>query len=350
MQVSYIMKPNGTISLMIDGKMKSVENTHINYSQIVDKLNKEDYNDILSLIDTITAVKEILNEQDDQLFTVSGNHIIYKDYTLNEFMSSRILSMMNQKMNLKPLANFIDKLYQNPSYRAVNSLYEFLEYGGIPLAPNGNFLVYKKIRADYKDIHSGKFDNSVGTVVKMHRFEVDENPENTCSFGLHVCSFDYLRSFGNGTTDRVVICEVNPKDVVAIPKDYNNTKMRVCEYKVVGELDEKTVDALRDICVSSDYCDEDEDDEYNDDYEDTYREDDYSTSEIDEEIKLAVAEQVAKLGEELSEKQLCSECGNYLDQCQCEQKDSYILEKPEVSTIKEPKKSYLETFVNMFRS
>lgn len=264
MQVSYILKGNGTLSIMIDGKMKSVEPTHLNYNTIIDKLNKDDYNGILELIDLAATVKADLESRDSQ-FILEGGNIFYKGEPLNDFMSGRIIDMMSQNHNLKYLEKFIDKLYQNPSYRAVNSLYEFLEHGGIPINSNGNFLVYKKVRSDYMDIYSGKFDNSIGKVCSMPRFKVDEDPDRTCSHGLHVCSFDYLPHFGGGF-DRVVICEVNPKDVVAIPKDYNNTKMRVCEYKVIGELDDKTCDELRNRYCFTDYdswCEDD--DEYEDD-------------------------------------------------------------------------------------
>ena len=33
--------------------------------------------------------------------------------------------------------------------------------------------------------------------------------------------------------------EVNPSDVVSIPVDYNNSKMRVCKYKVLGVVDKE---------------------------------------------------------------------------------------------------------------
>lgn len=265
MSVSYIMKPNGTVSMFIDGKMKSVETSHPNYQLIFDKVHNEDFDGILELIDMITVVQEGIKASGANGFSIEGNYVVYNGITLNEFMSQRLIDMMERGMNLNPIGKFLDNLYDNPSYRAVNNLYEFLEHGGIPITPSGNFLAYKKVRGDYKDIHSGTFDNSVGAVCKMHRFQVDEDPERTCSAGLHVCSFDYLQHFGNSEWNRVVICEINPKDVVAIPKDYNNTKMRVCEYKVVGELDEKEVDALRDkYCVSEyedyDDCDDDDDD------------------------------------------------------------------------------------------
>jgi hypothetical protein len=35
-----------------------------------------------------------------------------------------------------------------------------------------------------------------------------------------------------------MIVKINPKDVVAIPADYNNTKGRTCKYEVVAEYKE----------------------------------------------------------------------------------------------------------------
>jgi hypothetical protein len=113
-------------------------------------------------------------------------------------------------------------------------LYEFLEVGKNPITEDGCFLAYKAVRGDFLDIYSGKFDNSIGAELKMLRNKVDENQNNTCSSGFHVCSFDYLRHFASAG-GHVMVCKVNPADVVAIPADYHNTKMRVCRYEVVGE-------------------------------------------------------------------------------------------------------------------
>ena len=70
-------------------------------------------------------------------------------------------------------------------------------------------------------------------MVSMPRQAVDDNPNNTCSHGLHVCSYEYLKNF---TGERLVVCKVNPRDVVSIPTDYNHTKMRVCRYEVIQEI------------------------------------------------------------------------------------------------------------------
>jgi hypothetical protein len=129
---------------------------------------------------------------------------------------------------------------QNPSKRAVEELYTFLEKGNLPLTPDGYFLAYKKVQHDFKDIHSGTMDNSPGKIVEMERNAVDDNMHNTCSTVLHFCAKEYLPHFGNRASgkkaDRVVILKINPADVVSIPADYNSTKGRACRYEVIGEL------------------------------------------------------------------------------------------------------------------
>jgi len=127
---------------------------------------------------------------------------------------------------------------QNTSLRNIETLYDFMKSAGIPLTDDGCFLAYKFVGNDYKDCYSRTIDNSVGSVVKMDRNKVDDDPNRTCSRGLHVGNFEYS---GSPSGDRrVVICKVHPKDVVAIPVDYDAAKMRVCEYEVVGEVEKST--------------------------------------------------------------------------------------------------------------
>jgi hypothetical protein len=64
---------------------------------------------------------------------------------------------------------------------------------------------------------------------------------------LHVCSQSYLGHFGG---DRVIVCKINPKDVVSVPADYNNAKMRVCRYEVVSELKDEEYDSIREMAVN----------------------------------------------------------------------------------------------------
>jgi hypothetical protein len=78
----------------------------------------------------------------------------------------------------------------------------------------------------------------------MPRSECDENRDQTCSTGLHFCSYEYLPR-GYSHNQRVVIVKVNPKDVTAIPTDYNYQKARCCSYEVVGEITGNVEDHYR---------------------------------------------------------------------------------------------------------
>jgi hypothetical protein len=98
-------------------------------------------------------------------------------------------------------------------------------------------------------------DNSVGRVVEMERNTVDDRAENTCSTGLHFCSQHYLSHFGGA---RTMILKINPRDVVSIPSDYNDSKGRACRYEVVGELGVDAADAFT-APVQVDANDEDTD-------------------------------------------------------------------------------------------
>ena len=77
--------------------------------------------------------------------------------------------------------------------------------------------------------------NAPGEILEVDRNTVDEDDTVTCSRGLHVCSKSYLDHYGTSKGNKVVRCKVHPKDVVSIPIDYNNAKMRTCGYTVIDE-------------------------------------------------------------------------------------------------------------------
>ena len=72
----------------------------------------------------------------------------------------------------------------------------------------------------------------LGEVVTMPREKCDSDISRDCSYGLHVGSYEYVKSFGsqNGT---VLACLVNPRDIVALPK-YDHSKIRCCAYLPYG--------------------------------------------------------------------------------------------------------------------
>jgi hypothetical protein len=229
MSYPYLIQ-GSNIVVVIGNKSHTISKTHITYQKVLDAIKAGDWD---SLPDIIEPKKVVLNYGAGNV-EIQGETLFWKGKELNTGLSVRMIEMLQEGFPIEPMVNFMENLYQNPSKRAVTELYGFLEKGNLPITPDGHFLAYKKVRADYTDVHSGKFDNSVGQVVEMERHDVDDNKDNTCSTGLHFCSMSYLSCFGG---DRTVIVKINPADVVSIPSDYNDAKGRTCRYEVIGEME-----------------------------------------------------------------------------------------------------------------
>lgn len=226
---------SGKITACINGSIFTIDQTHPNYAKALDSVKAQDWNSFLDQVDLSRKVKDFIHSNDVQI--VDGA-ITYQGEVIHNTLTKRVISFMQQDLPFKPLLSFLENLLKNPSKRAVDELYDFLEVGELPITEDGHFLAFKNVRADYKDIHSGTFDNSVGKVCEMRRNQVDEDKDRTCSYGLHFCSIAYLPHFTDASGGKTMILKINPADVVAIPSDYNNTKGRTCKYEVIGEYTE----------------------------------------------------------------------------------------------------------------
>lgn len=80
----------------------------------------------------------------------------------------------------------------------------------------------------YTDMYTRKMEIKLGEPVLMDRTDCDADPTIDCSYGLHVGATNYVSRFGEAS-GAVLVCLVNPANVVAVP-DYDHSKMRVAEY------------------------------------------------------------------------------------------------------------------------
>lgn len=234
MAYPYIIQGSNVV-LTIGSKVHTVSKTHPTFNQIIDAIKAEDWDKIDNIIDPKVSVIK----HGEGHVSIQGQKLFWKDKELHNSLATRIVQMLQDGFPIKPMVAFMENLMTNPSKRAVNELYGFLEKNNLPITEDGHFLAFKKIKQDYTDCHTGKIDNSVGRVVEMERNEVNDDQNQTCSTGLHFCSRDYLNHFGG---ERVVIVKINPRDVVSIPTDYNDSKGRACRYEVVDEIDKDKAD------------------------------------------------------------------------------------------------------------
>lgn len=186
-------------------------------------------------LDKFSQGKLQIDPKERKVFYVADEDTV--PHLVDNSLTNRVIDMVRAgDTGVTTLLNFLEKLMENPSRRAVNELYGFLQANDIEIADDGDFFAWKKVRNDYLDIHSGTIDNSPGANPRVARNMVDEDSTQTCSYGLHVCSKSYLPHFGNSMNSRIVKVKVNPKDVVAVPADYNNAKMRTAGYHVIGDV------------------------------------------------------------------------------------------------------------------
>lgn len=230
MSFPYIIQ-GSNVTVVISGTPHTISKTHINYQKLVDAIKSRDWETVKNIID---PVKVVLNYGQGNV-SIQGDRLFWKGEQLAGALANRMIQMLEEGFSIEPLVLFMENLMLNPSKRSVDELYGFLEKNSLPITPDGYFLAYKKVRNDFKDIHTGTMDNSPGQIVEMERNRVDDDKDRTCSTGLHFCGLSYLSHFGTSDS-RTVIVKINPADVVSIPSDYNGAKGRACRYEVIGEL------------------------------------------------------------------------------------------------------------------
>ncbi len=230
-----------TLSVVIDFSPKIIPASHPNFEKIKELLFRADTTEaqIRELIDVKAAVETFKSEN----IKILNGKLYYKGFNITGALSDQILGFVNrgQLDAAEPYKNFLERAQVNPDPRAVKDLYEWVAASNLPITSDGCILAWKAVQADYKSIHSGprgKLDHSIGKTVSEPREETDSNPDVTCSRGLHFCSAPYLKTYTAGGT-RIVAVKIDPANVVAFPKDYQNQKGRACEYTVVGEVTDR---------------------------------------------------------------------------------------------------------------
>lgn len=236
---------NGNVTVFIDGQMYAASRDHLNFSKLREAA---DNNDAEAFLENINVVKNT---------TISGKGIEIKDEqvyfngkVLHNTLTTRLIALVRAGQDTDAMSKFLENLMQNPSSKAISELYDFLENKNLPITDDGCFLGYKSVGSDFYSKRagnltllqgkerSGKIFNGVGEVIECPRNEVDDERDNECSYGLHVGGLQYSGIGGSyhSNGDKCLIVKVNPKDVIAVPRDYNAQKLRTCKYEVVSEF------------------------------------------------------------------------------------------------------------------
>lgn len=231
---------NQSLTFFVKGKPYSLTREHERYAEAKQLLlapGEHDAEHLMALVD----VRKALLRDSYGAITFIGQDIVFKGQVLTGLWVERILEFQKAGEPFAPLWNALGSLMQNPTQAAIERLPVFLEKSQLGFLEDGRFVAYKAVRGDYMDIHTGNsFRNMIGDTPHMPRDRVNSDPNACCSTGLHVGTPDYVKDFGLGADGRrVMLIAVWPHDVVSVPYSYDGTKMRICAYEVIDELDEE---------------------------------------------------------------------------------------------------------------
>lgn len=246
---------NSSVLVVVDGKSYSYQEGTPNFAALRKAILAEDWDAIPKCLSVASSIEQWAKGK----FKVVGDVIRYDGDPLPREMNERILKMASTGEDPSSVFKFWERLQLNPSNRSVESLYPFLMHAGIPLDENGFIIAYKSVRSDFKDHHSGTIDNHPGQHPSIPRNKVSDDPRCACHEGLHVGDLSYASSFG-GDGSIILICRVDPANVVCVPYDESSRKMRVCDYEVLGIH----VGKLSDTSYKGDYDEDNDDDGYGD--------------------------------------------------------------------------------------
>jgi len=246
MSTKYIIANDGSVTAVVSDQTYCFNKSHPHYNKLINHLKSNNVEHFEACYDLVSHI----NAYCEGYVNCTEGALTWDGIKMPEMFSSTILDMVRQGFPFEPMLNFLDNLSQNPSDHAIVELFDFMENKHMPITYDGCFLAYKAVRNDYKDIYSGTFNNTVGSICEVDRSKVNTNRNDGCGAGLHVGAFDYAKSYGginldeNGFGDydddggnHLMICKVNPRDVVSVPTDSKFQKLRTCRYEVVSKFD-----------------------------------------------------------------------------------------------------------------
>jgi hypothetical protein len=266
------------VAFLHDGELRVADSeSHGNIRDILSAVLDGDTDEAVRLLDP-TKVSVRSFERLSGRVTVNEEGVFLDGDPAPAALGDAIVKMRNENQDFGALVNFLERLANNPNQHSVEHLYRWLDSAnkdantkGFTITPDGFLVSYKGVQSDgnggYQSSSSGKaivdgverighIPNYVGAVVEMPRSEVEFDPRRGCSTGLHAGTWSYAQSYASGAMLRVLI---DPRDVVSVPTDASDQKMRVCRYTVDEIID---VPETRSVLNGNESPDWDADEEF----------------------------------------------------------------------------------------
>lgn len=234
------------VTLVHNGNLYTITHDDARCDAVLDVIKNQNWSEL----DNVLSLPKLIAKYSFGKIKVYDNAIYYKDKEVKNIVTEKIFSFITQGYPFESLVAFLDKLMLNPEARSIDQLYSYLEKYKLPICEDGDFLAMKSIRGEWKDHYSNTIDNRIGQKPWMNRGLISSDPNLACHIGFHIGSEQFVNTYCDLKDRRIILCKINPANVVCIPYYSSFQKMRVCAYEVVRELDEQ----FHGVNFNSDYA------------------------------------------------------------------------------------------------
>jgi hypothetical protein len=139
---SFVQITPHAATLTVNGVPKTVHQTHPNFAEIRDLLMSDEFeaNEITELMD----VRASIAHRSHGSIVIEADQIFYRGQLMHGLLSERLVEALEDgRQYFDRLIAYADNYYANPSYRAREQLWPFLEKGQNPIDEHGRFLAWK---------------------------------------------------------------------------------------------------------------------------------------------------------------------------------------------------------------
>lgn len=249
---------NANITVLLDGDLYGADSTHANWQRILEKVINNDESGLADLFDASVAAAKRFDRLSERV-AVKDGAIFFDNEPVNNALTQQVVRFLNEGVDdFKPLVNFFEKVEQNPQNHSREQLYAWLAKHNFTITDDGDFIAYKSVYRDQNDDYefrstmsghaivdgveqNGYTRYNLGSVLEMPRGSVQWNPSVGCSVGLHAGTWSYAKGYSGNVILKV---KINPRDVVSVPTDSNEQKLRVCRLVVLEIAEEEIQSAF----------------------------------------------------------------------------------------------------------
>lgn len=257
----------GHVSFVSNGALVSIPSDHPNFKRIVHALAEG--NDPVEFLDVLKAAEQISDR-----VTVSEDTVYFDGEPLNNGITRTILRYRADGRDADNIVRFLERVQTNPSRHSREQLWGWVENADLHIDADGRIVAWKSVEVvkDWDDTssewadgadrpgefetyrshssgtawvngeeHEGKIPYAVGDVVTIPRELVEDNPAVACSHGLHIGSYEYASTFSSYNSKLLEVA-VAPEDVVSVPHDSRQQKIRCAQFEVLAVQDLPTPD------------------------------------------------------------------------------------------------------------